>query len=158
MADRSHDPGAEVAGGRLDAAAGNTRLRGDGRVEILVGVASWTDRTLTAPGVFYPDSVKTPESRLRHYASRFPLVEVDSTYYAIPATRIVEHWAQRTPDEFTFNIKAHALMTGHATETARLPSSLRGALPPKLAAAPRVYAKDLPTELRDEVWRQFAAA
>jgi len=45
---------------------------------------------MTAPGVFYPGGVTKPEARLRHYASRFPMVEVDSTYYAIPVRKMVE--------------------------------------------------------------------
>jgi hypothetical protein len=51
---------------------------------ILVGTASWTDKTLIASGRFYRPEDNTPEGRLRHYASQFPLVEVDSSYYAIP--------------------------------------------------------------------------
>src|SRR5439155_5053229 len=109
-------------------------------------------------GVFYPTEVRTPEARLRYYASRFPLVEVDSTYYAIPRLQMATAWAERTPDEFTFNVKAHALMTGHATETSRLPADVRDALPTGLAAAKRVYARDLPEEVREEVWRSFRAA
>jgi len=50
------------------------------RGTILVGTASWTDKTLLASG-WYPDSADTPEKRLAHYATQFPLVEVDSTYY-----------------------------------------------------------------------------
>ena len=49
------------------------------------GTASWTDRTMTARGVFYPSNVSTPEARLRYYASVFPLVEADVGFYAIPA-------------------------------------------------------------------------
>jgi hypothetical protein len=45
--------------------------------------ASWSDKSLAASKKFYPKDVKTPEGRLRHYATRFPLVEVDTTYYAI---------------------------------------------------------------------------
>jgi uncharacterized protein YecE (DUF72 family) len=60
---------------------------------IRAGTASWTDPTMVAPGVFYPDGVASPEARLRYYASRFPLVEVDSTYYALPSRRIAELWA-----------------------------------------------------------------
>ena len=50
------------------------------------------DRVLDGPdddraGVFYPDGADTAEERLGYYASRFPLVEVDSTYYALPARR-----------------------------------------------------------------------
>jgi uncharacterized protein YecE (DUF72 family) len=156
MVDREHDPGPVVANQRREAIDDlATRRQRVGRAEVLVGVASWTDRTLTAPGVFYPPQAKTPEDRLRYYASQFPLVEVDSTYYAIPTIEYAERWAERTPDDFTFNVKAHALMTGHATETARLPRILREALPDALANAPRVYAKDLPVELRRAVWNLF---
>ena len=67
-------------------------------------------------------------------------------------------WVERTPDAFVFDVKAHALMTGHATEVARLPPAFRAALPPELAKASRLYAKDLPAELEDEVWRTFRDA
>jgi uncharacterized protein YecE (DUF72 family) len=50
---------------------------------IRVGTASWTDKTLLASG-WYPDGVDTPEKRLAYYANRFPMVEVDSTYYSPP--------------------------------------------------------------------------
>jgi uncharacterized protein YecE (DUF72 family) len=102
--------------------------------------------------------VKTPAARLRHYASRFPLVEVDSPFYALPTPEMAATWVERTPESFVFDVKAHALMTGHATEVSRLPAALRGALPPALATTARLYAKDLPQELNDEVWRIFRAA
>ena len=123
-----------------------------------MGAASWTDPTFTARGVFYPDDVRTPEGRLRHYASRFPLVEVDSPFYALPTPQMAASWVERTPAGFVFDVKAHALMTGHATEVARLPASLRAQLPTPLATALRVYATDLPTALDDEVWRLFREA
>jgi uncharacterized protein YecE (DUF72 family) len=125
---------------------------------ILIGTASWTDPTMTAAGVFYPENVRTPEQRLRYYASRFPLVEVDSTYYALPARRMAELWVQRTPENFTFDVKAHALMTGQPTETSRLPRELREVLPEQLRSASRVYAKDLPSEIVDVVWEVFLDA
>jgi uncharacterized protein YecE (DUF72 family) len=112
---------------------------------------------MTARGVFYPDTAKTPEDRLRYYASQFSLVEADAGFYAIPDRQTAERWVERTPDNFVFNVKAHALMTGHATEIARLPRSIRDVLPETITG-PRVYAKDLPLELRDEVWRQFRLA
>jgi uncharacterized protein YecE (DUF72 family) len=130
--------------------------RGGGVIRF--GTAGWTDATLTAPGVFYPDDARTAEGRLRYYASRFPLVEVDSTYYALPTEKTAALWASRTPRGFVFDIKANALMTGHTTETSRLPKSLRDALPRELASRPRVSASSLPTELRDEVWRTFISA
>ena len=47
-------------------------------------------------------------------------------------------------------------MTGQPTETKRLPKDLRAALPAEVAEKPRIYAKDLPDELRDDVWAWFA--
>jgi uncharacterized protein YecE (DUF72 family) len=61
----------------------------------------------------------------------------------------------RTPPDFTFDIKAHALMTGQGTETRRLPKAIREALPGELQAKTRIYAKDLPEELQDAVWSMF---
>ncbi len=113
---------------------------------------------MIAPGVFYPDGVASPEARLRYYASRFPLVEVDSTYYAIPARRMGVIWAERTPAHFSFDVKAHALMTGQPTETARLPKTLRDALPKATRDKRRIYARDLPPDLLDEAWSLFLDA
>jgi uncharacterized protein YecE (DUF72 family) len=160
--DALHDPGTAVGAARAAALSPDrvTPLRRTAaRQSVLrIGVASWTDPSMTAPGVFYPDGVTTPEARLRYYASRFALVEVDSTYYAIPARRTAELWVERTPDDFVFDVKAHAIMTGQPTEVGRLPKDLRAALPAELAQRERIYSTDLPTELRDEAWRQFLDA
>lgn len=123
-----------------------------------MGIAAWTEPTLVKPGVFYPQGVTTAEDRLRYYASRFTLAEVDSTYYALPARQMAQLWVERTPDDFVFDVKAHALMTDHPTETKRLPKAVREALPSEHAAKARVYAKDLPSDLLDEVWRLFREA
>jgi uncharacterized protein YecE (DUF72 family) len=158
--DPAHDPGPAVANARLAAegvdAAATEPLAGPGGHLVRVGTASWTDPTMTAAGVFYPSDADTAEERLQFYASRFPVVEVDATYYALPSRRLSELWVERTPPDFVFDIKAHALLTGQPTETKRLPKALREALPPTLAEKPRVYAKDLPGELLAEVWRTFA--
>jgi uncharacterized protein YecE (DUF72 family) len=125
---------------------------------VRVGVASWTDPTLTAKGVFYPDDSRTPEKRLRYYASRFPVVEVDSSYYALPTAGTARAWVERTPADFTFDVKAFALMTGHPTEVSRLPGILKEMLPAKLAKAKRVTAEELPGEFVDAAWRLFRDA
>ncbi len=65
--------------------------------EILVGTASWTDKTLLE-AAWYPPSADTPEKRLAYYATQFPLVEVDSTYYSPPAEATAALWAERTPE------------------------------------------------------------
>lgn len=97
--------------------------------EYLVGTASWTDPTLIKSNTFYPPSAKTAEDRLKFYAQQFNTVEVDSTYYALPAERNAQLWSVRTPDNFVFHIKAFALMTQHPAEISRLPKNLREMLP-----------------------------
>jgi uncharacterized protein YecE (DUF72 family) len=155
--DPVHDPGPDAAAERLagiDDVAAVPIPASDGHL-IRVGTASWTDPTMTASGVFYPDGADSAEDRLTYYASRFPLVEVDATYYALPSRRTSELWVERTPPDFTFDIKAHALMTGQPTETRRLPKDLRERLPAELQEKSRIYAKDLPDELRGVVWEWF---
>jgi uncharacterized protein YecE (DUF72 family) len=152
-----HDPGPDGAAARVDdiETAASEPVVLDGGARILVGTASWTDPTMTASGVFYPVGADSAEERLQYYASTFPVVEVDATYYALPAERTAQLWVDRTPPDFTFDIKAHALMTGQGTETKRLPKGIREALPEELQAKTRIYAKDLPAELNDEVWSTF---
>jgi uncharacterized protein YecE (DUF72 family) len=119
---------------------------------IRVGTASWTDKTLLASG-WYPDDAKSAEQRLNYYAANFPIVEVDSTYYTPPNERNSELWAQRTPDGFTFNVKAYSLLTQHPTRVASIYKDLR----PESAKA-NVYAKDLDPKVVDEVWDRFLSA
>ena len=83
---------------------------------ILIGTSSWTDPTLVKEGHFYPPQARTAEARLKYYATQFPLVEVDSTYYFPPSERNAVLWIERTPPGFTFNIKAYSLLTNHPTK------------------------------------------
>ena len=159
MAAASHDPGPESAAERGQAQAEAARLPievAGGTVR--VGTASWTDPTMTAPGVFYPDNATTAEERLRFYASQFPIVEVDATYYALPSRHMGEVWLERTPPHFTFDIKAHALMTGQPSELRRLPRELREELPAELLDKKRIYGRDLPPEIYDAIWDTFLDA
>ena len=64
------------------------------------------------PIVTQKQKAKTAEQRLAYYATHFPLVEVDATYYSPPAESTTRLWAQRTPEGFLFNIKAFSLLTG----------------------------------------------
>jgi uncharacterized protein YecE (DUF72 family) len=99
--------------------------------EFMVGTASWTDPTLVKSDLFYPKSLKTAEERLRFYASHFHTVEVDSSYYALLGEKTATAWVARTPPDFTFNIKAFALLTQHPAEVARLPLALKQLLSEK---------------------------
>ncbi len=152
-----HDPGPDAARDRVGDVTGAATepLLVPSGGWIRIGTASWTDPTMTAPGVFYPGGAASAEERLQYYASQFPLVEVDATYYALPARRTSELWLERTPPDFLFDVKAHAILTGHPTETRRLPKDIRQELPPELAQKARLYARDLPHELIDAIWARF---
>src|SRR5213594_3931567 len=99
---------------------------------VLVGTASWTEKTLLASRAFYPPRVTTAEQRLRYYTRHFPVVEVDSTYYALPSLENARRWADRTPPDFVFGVKAYAALTQHPVEPLRLDKDLQQALPEKL--------------------------
>lgn len=123
---------------------------------ILVGTASWTDKSLIACKRFYPRGCTSAEDRLRFYASQFPIVEVDSSYYAMPSAGNSQLWAERTPDGFVFNVKAFRALTTHQTPHVALPPDLRPLVDAK--GKPNVYAKDLPGEVWEELWRRFLLA
>ena len=123
--------------------------------QIRVGTASWTDKTLIASG-WYPPEANTPEQRLRFYARQFPLVEVDSSYYALPAEQTAATWAARTPAGFTFNVKAFSLFTQHPTPVKALPADLREAV--AKTGKDRVYLKDVDPDVTGQAWDRFLAA
>jgi len=126
--------------------------------DILIGTCSWTDPTLIESGRFYPSPSLSAEARLRYYASRFPIVEVDSPYYALPSERTSGLWVKRTGDNFIFDIKAFRLFTQHPTSPASLPRDIREALPPKIGSKNSLYYHDLPEELLQETWHRFQQA
>jgi uncharacterized protein YecE (DUF72 family) len=128
-------------------------MAGKKQRELLVGTSSWTDKTLLASG-WYPKDAKTAEARLGYYASQFPLVEVDSSYYGLPSEKNAALWVERTPVHFTFNVKAFSLMTQHPAQVRALPKDLRDAAGEKRS----VYPRDLPASVIDEVFEMFRSA
>src|SRR3954470_10778867 len=122
---------------------------------VLVGTCSWTDRTLVNESDWYPRRSMTAAERLAYYASQFPVVEADSTYYYPPTPEMSESWVERTPDRFTMNVKAYSLLTGHPT----FPQSLWPDLQSEVAAEHRdkrsLYANHLPPEAMEEAWDRF---
>ena len=125
---------------------------------VLIGTCSWTDPTLLESGWYPPDVAKKPDERLRYYAERFPLVENDASYYALPDQKQAKLWVERTPEHFTMSFKAFATITTHPTDPKRLPKDLREALPEETRAKRRVYPKDLPKELQEEIHARFWVA
>jgi uncharacterized protein YecE (DUF72 family) len=89
---------------------------------IVIGTSSWAD-----PGfveAWYPPGLPARD-RLPYYADRFDAVEVNSTFYAVPAEKSVAGWVDATRDGFTFDLKLHRLLSRHSTELKALPPELR---------------------------------
>jgi uncharacterized protein YecE (DUF72 family) len=78
---------------------------------VRIGTCSWADEGLVKH--WYPRGVSSAEARLRYYAERFDVVEVDSPFYRLPAPEVAGKWAERTPPDFVFHVKASGEMTGH---------------------------------------------
>lgn len=131
-----------------DLASGNIRI----------GTCSWTDPTLTKSDAFYPRVSMTAEERLGFYAETFPIVEVDATYYAPPAEKTAGLWVERTPPDFTFDIKAFRLLTQHPTPPSALWKDFRTELPAEVGEKKNVYMRDLPRTLQAEAVKLFRDA
>lgn len=67
--------------------------------------------------------------RLSWYAQHFNLVEVNSSFYAVPERRLVERWSRATPDGFLFDVKMHRLLSRHAATIKMLPPALQRTVP-----------------------------
>ncbi len=115
---------------------------------ILIGTASWTDPEFIKAGWYPPEVRNDAEGRLRYYAERFPMVEVNASFYALPTIETVAAWAERTPPGFRFHVKAHQLISGHPSDPRRLPPALRN-LPAELDAKGRIRKPS--RELREAV-------
>jgi uncharacterized protein YecE (DUF72 family) len=118
---------------------------------IRIGTCSWADEALSKH--FYPPGTPSGE-RLAYYAQQFDTVEVDSTYYRLPAEQMVERWAERTPEDFVMHVKAFGVMTRHPVKLEQLPPDLRDDAP-----ADERGRVDRPSrEFRGEVFSRFREA
>lgn len=75
---------------------------------IYIGLTGWGDHDTLYTGL------TNKKDKLTTYASHFPIVELDATYYAIQKTSTIEKWCSETPASFGFVVKAHQFMTGHS--------------------------------------------
>lgn len=127
-------------------------------MSIYVGTSSWTDPTLVRDTGFYPPGVTSAEERLRHYASIFRVVEVDSTFYAPPSPEVARLWVDRTPPGFRMEIKSYGLFTGHPVRPETMWKDLREEIPQEHRTKRNLYIGHLPGEVVGEAWARFASA
>lgn len=72
---------------------------------ILISLTGWSDHTLL---------IEKQSQKLEDYAKHFPVVEMDTSFYAIPPEKNILSWIDKTPDRFQFFPKAYKAMTLHS--------------------------------------------
>ena len=122
------------------------------------GIASWIDKELIGSRRFYPRGVSSSADRLQFYATQFPMVEVDSSYYGMPTRKNSELWIARTPPGFLFDVKSFSLFTHHPTNPMALPPDIRDELPPELRERRGLYLEQVPGPIVDAAWDAFREA
>ena len=75
---------------------------------ILIGCSGWSYPDWEGP--FYPEGTD-PSDYLSWYADRFPIVEVDSSFYRPPTPKMARTWYHRTPRDFRFALKVPQVIT-----------------------------------------------
>jgi len=116
---------------------------------IKIGMAGWIERT-----TLYPKGIASPEAKLGYYSKYFPIVEVDTTYYAFPERDTMSNWARWTSDDFTFNVKAHSILTHHYTGPKTLPQRVRNELPTNQVFSDSLHYDDLPEPATELLWNE----
>jgi uncharacterized protein YecE (DUF72 family) len=77
-------------------------------MKALVGTSGWSYREWK--GNFYPPKIRARDM-LRYYAEHFSVVEVNNSFYRIPAERVLTDWAEQVPSDFRFVMKASRRIT-----------------------------------------------
>lgn len=77
-------------------------------MNVLIGTSGYAYKFWK--GNFYPDKIKAADM-LAYYAEHFGTVEINNTFYRMPKADVVKRWADATPDDFRFVIKASRQIT-----------------------------------------------
>ncbi len=118
-------------------------------MRVLVGTSGYSYKQWK--GRFYPEKMKEPEM-LGFYARRFPTVEINNTFYRMPAAGLLRKWSEQTPEAFTFVLKAPQRITHHrrlvdvsgdVSYFFQTAGALGGKLGPTLFQLPPYMKKDL---------------
>ena len=135
-------------------------------MSILVGTSGWSYKEWK--GSFYP--AKLPADEMLHfYAGHFPVVEVNNSFYRIPAERVLAAWAEQVPETFRFVMKASRRVTHNNRLTdedgslgyfLRAINPLGARLGPTLFQLPPTFRKDIDRlrQFLDKLPRRWRAA
>jgi uncharacterized protein YecE (DUF72 family) len=123
-------------------------------MKLLAGTSGYSFKEWVGP--FYPEKLPASEM-LRYYASALSTVEINNTFYRMPAESMLAQWCEQVSDQFTFTLKAPRQIThvkrlrdaeSAATEFLRRADTLGARLGVVLFQLPPFLKKDLP-RLRD---------
>jgi uncharacterized protein YecE (DUF72 family) len=84
-----------------------------GKKRILIGTSGYSYEDWIGP--FYPQGMHKRDF-LGFYASEFPVVELNFSYYTQPSASTLERMIEKTPEDFRFTIKAHQSLTHKISE------------------------------------------
>jgi len=119
-------------------------------MKLLAGTSGYSYKEWLGP--FYPEKLPASEM-LRYYAERFVTVEINNTFYRMPAESMLAQWSEQVPDHFTFTLKSPKRIThdlrlrdaeSNVAEFARRAGTLGGKLGVLLFQLPPFLKKDLP--------------
>jgi uncharacterized protein YecE (DUF72 family) len=75
---------------------------------IFIGTSGWNYSHWR--GIFYPEKLSTKEW-FDHYSKKFDTVEINNTFYNLPAASVFKNWKKQTPADFTYVVKANRYIT-----------------------------------------------
>jgi uncharacterized protein YecE (DUF72 family) len=119
-------------------------------MEMLTGTSGYSYKEWL--GRFYPEKLPAADM-LRYYAGHFPTVEINNTFYRMPAEAMLARWAEEVPAHFAFTLKAPRRITHEkrlreagpeAAEFLRRANALGDKLGVVLFQLPPNLKKDLP--------------
>jgi uncharacterized protein YecE (DUF72 family) len=123
-------------------------------MQLLAGTSGYSYKEWL--GHFYPEKLPA-NAMLRYYAEHFATVEINNTFYRMPAETMLAHWSEEVPQQFTFTLKAPRRIThdnrlrdaeSNVAEFLRRSEALGAKLGALLFQLPHYLKKDLP-RLRD---------
>ena len=105
-------------------------------------------------GSFYPEDIKA-DAMLGFYASKFPTIEINNTFYRLPKENVLLDWASQVPEQFSFAIKASQRITHHARLKAESESPLQFLLKNTVTLADKLgpILFQLPPNLKKDIER-----
>jgi uncharacterized protein YecE (DUF72 family) len=119
-------------------------------MQLLAGTSGYSYKEWL--GHFYPEKLPG-NAMLSYYATHFTTVEINNTFYRMPAESMLTQWTEQVPDHFTFTLKAPKRIThdnrlrdteSNVTEFLRRANTLGSRLGVLLFQLPPYLKKDLP--------------